>query len=422
MAGQRGTSRDLDVVVFGATGFVGALVAGYLAEHAPVGVRIGLAGRSHQRLAQVRDGLAPAAAGWPLLVADTRDAQSLKAMVEATRVVATTVGPYARYGMAVVQACARAGTDYADLTGEVLFVRDSLDGCGELSAASGARIVHSCGFDSIPSDLGVLLLFEQARADDEGQLEDTTLVVTSLKGGFSGGTIDSMRATAEAVAADRTLLRLLADPYSLSPDRRAEPDLGRQSDVAGIRRDRELGVWVGPFVMAPYNTRIVRLSNALQDWAYGPRFRYREDMSYGSGVTAPLSAAAVSAGTAGALVGLGFRPTRAVLDRFLPAPGEGPSEESRRRGRFEMTLRTRTSTGARYRCVVAARGDPGYQATSVMLGESALCLALDREQLPDRVGVLTPATAMGDRLVDRLRVAGFTLAVERLDGSGGRSR
>jgi len=404
--------RELDIVVFGATGFVGRLVAQYLAEHASTGVRIGLAGRSRERLSVVRDALGPRAERWPLMVADIRNPGSLAVLAEATRVVATTVGPYYRYGLPVVEACAKSGTDYVDLTGEVLFVRDSLDRYNELAASSGARIVHSCGFDSIPSDLGVLLLFERARADDAGELEDTTLVVTSMKGGFSGGTIDSMRASAEAVSADRQLRRVLADPYSLSPDRQAEPDLGAQGDAVGIRHDPELGVWVGPFVMAGYNTRIVRLSNALQSWSYGPRFRYRECMSFGTGAAAPVRGAALSAGLAGVVVGMGFGPTRAVLGRFLPSPGEGPSEESRRNGRFRMEIRTRTSTGARYRCVVAAQGDPGYQATSVMLGESALCLAFDRDRLPARVGVLTPATAMGDALVDRLRSAGFTLTVE----------
>jgi short subunit dehydrogenase-like uncharacterized protein len=404
--------RELDVVVFGATGFVGRLVAQYLADRAPAEARIGLAGRSPGRLGQVRDALGPVAADWPLLVANTRDPQSLDAVVAATRVVATTVGPYSRYGMPVVEACARAGTDYADLCGEVLFVRDSQGRCDQVAASNGARIVHSCGFDSIPSDLGVLLLFEQARDDDEGELEDTTLVVTSMKGGVSGGTIDSMRASAEVVAADRELLRVVADPYSLSPDREAEPDLGTQRDLAGIRRDPELGVWVGPFVMASYNTRIVRLSNAIQGWAYGRRFRYRECMSFGTGLTAPARAALLSAGLAGAAAAMGFAPARSVLGRFLPAPGEGPSEDSRRSGGFRMEIRTRTSSGARYRCVVAAHGDPGYQATAV-LGESALCLALDRDRLPDRAGVLTPATALGDTLVDRLRAASFTFTVER---------
>ena len=404
---------DLDVVVLGATGFVGRLLAGYLAEAAPDGARIGLAGRSRQRLEQVRGALGGAAAAWPLLVADTGDEAALDALAGATRVVATTVGPYARYGLPVAEACARAGTDYCDLTGETLFVRRTLDKADGPAKESGARLVHSCGFDSIPSDLGVLMLAEQARADGEGELEHTRLVVRTMKGGLSGGTIDSMRATVEAVTADRSLARVLADPYALSPDRGAEPDLGPEKDRTSVGRDRELGVWVGPFVMAPYNTRIVRLSNALQGWSYGRRFRYEECLSYGGGLAAPLVATGTTAGLAAGVVGMRFGPTRAVLDRLLPSPGEGPDEEARRRGRFRMELLTRTSTGARYRAVVAAQGDPGYQATALMMGETALCLALDHDRLPDRAGVLTPATALGDVLVDRLRAAGMTLTVER---------
>ncbi len=411
---RRGDERALDVVVFGATGFVGRLVAQYLAEHAPAQVRMGLAGRSLDRLTQVREGLGPAARDWPLLVADTGDPGSLEALAGATEVVATTVGPYSRYGMPVVEACARAGTDYADLAGEVLFVRGSLDRWDDLATSTGARIVHSCGFDSIPSDLGVYLLADRARADGEGHLEDTTLVVMSMKGGLSGGTIDSVRAATEAFAADRGLWRTLADPYALSPARDSEPDLGGEGDFFGIHRDGDTGLWVGPFVMASYNTRIVRLSNALQGWSYGPQFRYREVMAYGSGLTAPVRAAGVTVGLGAAVVGMGFGPTRAVLGRLLPSPGDGPDEETRRRGRFRMEIRTRTSTGARYRCVVAAQGDPGYQATSVMFGESALCLALDRDAASDRSGVLTPATAMGSALVERLRGAGLTLTVDRL--------
>jgi short subunit dehydrogenase-like uncharacterized protein len=406
-------ARDLDVVVLGATGFVGRLVAGYLAVAAPDDLRVGLAGRSADRLAQVRAGLGPAAEAWPLLVADTGDDASLDVLAAATRVVATTVGPYSRYGLPVAQACARAGTDYCDLTGETLFVRRTLDVVDAPAKASGARLVHSCGFDSIPSDLGVLLLAERARADEAGELEDTRLVVRAMKGGFSGGTIDSMRAMVEAFSGDPSLARVAADPYALSPDREGEPDLGPQRDRTGVGRDGELGAWLGPFVMATYNTRVVRLSNALQGWAYGRRFRYEEAMSYGSGLAAPLLATGMTAGLAAGVAGMRFAPTRAVLDRVLPSPGEGPDERARRRGHFRMELRTRTSTGARYRAVVAARGDPGYQATALMMGESALCLALDRDRLPARAGVLTPATAMGDVLVERLRAAGMTLTVER---------
>ncbi len=405
--------REHDVVVFGASGFVGRLVAEYLAVHAPDGVRIALAGRSEARLDAVRQGLAPRAHQWPLVVADVEDADAVGRMARSTRVVATTVGPYVRYGFPLVAACAEAGTHYTDLTGEVLFVRDTLDRYDGAARASGARIVHSCGFDSIPSDLGVLLLAERARADGEGHLEDTALVVRRLKGGFSGGTVDSIRVLTEAVAADRSLLRVLTDPYALSPDRSAEPDLGAESDVVTIRHDASVGEWVGPFLMAPYNTRVVRLSNALGGWSYGRAFRYREAMAFGTGAAAPLRAAAVAAGSA-ALVGFAFPPTRAVLDRLLPSPGDGPSEEQRRTGRFDIEIRTRTSSGAAYRATVAAQGDPGYQATSVMLGESALALALDEDRLPDRAGVLTPATGLGTVLADRLRAAGFTLEVEQL--------
>jgi short subunit dehydrogenase-like uncharacterized protein len=401
------TDRELDVVVHGATGFVGRLTAEYLAAHAPDGARIGLGGRSEERLAQVREGLGPAAAGWPLLVADSGDRAALDALAARTRVVATTVGPYRRYGIELVAACAQAGTHYADLTGEVLFMRETIDRFHAAAAASGARIVHSCGFDSIPSDLGVLLAREAAGADGAGALEDTTLAVTSLRGGFSGGTLASMKGQLDEMRSDRALARTVMDPYALSPDRAAEPDLGPERELRGVARDDELG-WLGPFVMAGINTRVVRRSNALQDWAYGRRFRYREVMTFGTGPDAPLKAAAVTAGTAALAAGLSFGPTRAVLDRVLPDPGEGPSEAAREKGSFRIEVHAHTESGARYVTRVAAQGDPGYKATAVMLGESALCLALDADALPRRAGVLTPATGMGDALVARLRAAGQT--------------
>jgi short subunit dehydrogenase-like uncharacterized protein len=407
--------RELDVVVFGATGFVGRLLAEHLAEHAPADVSIGLAGRSADRLAQVRSGLPARAADWPLVVADVQDAGSLQAMAGRARVVATTVGPYARYGLPLVEACATAGTDYADLTGEVLFMRDSIDRFHDVAAASGARIVHACGFDSIPSDLGVLLTAEQARADGAGELTDTVLHVKAMKGGVSGGTIDSARHQIDAVTADKTLRRIAADPYSLSPDRAAEPDLGDERDSLAVSKDPELGRWTGPFVMAAANTRVVRRSNALSGWSYGRTFRYREVMGFGSSPLAPVMAAGMSIGLAAGMAGMAFGPTRAVLDRVLPSPGEGPSEQARRSGFFTVEVVARTTSGARYRTTFGAKGDPGYAATAVMQGESALCLALDRDQLPEAAGVLTPATAMGAALADRLRAQGFRISVERDD-------
>ncbi len=406
--------RELDILLFGATGFAGRLVAEYLAGHAPAGVRIGLAGRSAQRLEQVRAGLGASASAWPLLVADSADAESLAALARAARVVATTVGPYHQRGLGLVEACASAGTDYADLTGEVLFMRDSIDRCHHAAANTGARIVHSCGFDSIPSDLGVLLLHQAAMADGAGDLEDTTLVVTALRGGVSGGTLASAMEQWDEARASVRSRRIVTDPYALSPDRTAEPRLGRERDLDRVSHDRELGIWAAPFVMASLNTRVVRRSNALQDWAYGRQFRYREITGCGAGPAGAVKAFSLAGALMALMMTLGFGPSRALAGRFLPAPGEGPSEKTRRTGLFRIQIHTRTSTGVRYLARIEARGDPGYAATSVMLGESALCLALDRDRLPGRAGVLTPATAMGAVLADRLTSAGQTLTTQRL--------
>jgi short subunit dehydrogenase-like uncharacterized protein len=409
-----GGERELDVVVFGATGFVGRLVAGYLAGQAPSGVSIGLAGRSERRLADVRAGLGGGASAWPLLVADLADPVSVSALARAARVVVSTVGPYRAQGLPLVAACAEAGTGYADLAGEVLFIRDSIDCCHDVAARAGARIVHCCGFDSVPSDLGVLLLHHAARADDAGDLQDTTLVVAALRGGISGGTLASMRAQQEEVRASAERRRVVRDPYALSPDRGAEPDLGDERDLDWVRYDGDLRMWAGPFAMAGINTRVVRRSNALQGWAYGRRFRYREVTGFGAGPAAPALAAAASAALKAAEAGLAFGPSRALLSPLLPAPGQGPGETSRRSGYFRIQIHTRTSAGGHYLATVEAQGDPGYAATSVMLGETALCLALDGDHLPDHAGVLTPATAMGAALAARLRSAGHTLATRQL--------
>jgi short subunit dehydrogenase-like uncharacterized protein len=355
----------LDVVLYGATGFVGRLTAEHLAQHAG-GARIGLAGRSRDKLAALQAELGAAAQDWELIVADAGDPASLAAMAAATKVVATTVGPYGKYDRGLAQACAEAGTDYCDLTGEVPFIRGSIDRSHDTAVASGARIVHACGFDSIPSDLG-----------------------------------------------DAATRKLVLDPYSLSPDRSAEPDLGER-DGLGLGRSSELGGrWTAPFIMATFNTRVVRRSNALQDWAYGRSFRYSEVMGVGRSPLAPALAAGTALGIGGLGLGMALPPTRFLLDRVLPSPGQGPSQSTRDNGHFRIRVHARTSTGARYDSVVAATGDPGYAATAVMFGQSALCLALDGERLPPGGGVLTPATAMGSVLADRLRSQGFTLEVSR---------
>lgn len=404
--------RDLDVVVYGATGFVGRLVAEHLARNAPERLRIGLAGRNPAKLETVRDDLPERASGWPIRTADAADDASLTALARSARVVITTVGPYARYGLPLVRACAEAGTDYVDLTGEVLFHRESIDECDETAKRTGARIVHSCGFDSVPSDLGVYELHRKATADDAGELGETTLVVSDMRGGISGGTVDSLRLQIDAVKDDAQARATALSPYSLTPDRSAEPDVGKQSDAAIVRGSDVadgLGGFLAPFFMGPYNTRVVRRSNALLGHAYGSSFSYRELMAVGSSPLSLVPAAGITAGMGALVAGLGFPPTRALLDRVLPEPGSGPGEKTRANGRFAVDVYTTTSTGARYRSRVAAQGDPGYAATVVMLAESALALAEDREKLPAAAGVLTPATGLGAALADRLRAAGFTI-------------
>lgn len=412
-------TREFDLVLFGATGFVGKLTAEYLLGAAPESARIALAGRSLDKLKSVRAELGPKAAGWGLVVADSTDQAALDALAARTRVVVTTVGPYLRYGMPLVAACAKAGTHYADLTGEPLFIRDAIDACHEQAVATGAKIVNSCGYDSIPSDLSVYQLYRRTVEDNAGELVDTTLVA-SLKGGVSGGTIDSGRAMMEAIAADPAKGKVLSHPYSLSPDKAMDPDVGRQSDQALSRAsaiDPSLDGWVSTFVMAAHNTKVVRRTNGLLGWVYGKNFRYREVMSAGKSRVAPLVAAGMAGGivaglTAGALLSRAAA-GRKLLDHVLPKPGTGPDEKARKSGWFTMKTFAHTTSGAKYVATFSGTGDPGYQATAVLLGESGLCLAFDTDKQPELAGILTPAAAMGDALTERLRAAGMTITVDR---------
>ncbi|QNJ91589.1 saccharopine dehydrogenase NADP-binding domain-containing protein [Mycolicibacterium fluoranthenivorans] len=415
------SQREFDLVLYGATGFAGRLTAEYLAK-AGGPARIALAGRSADKVRAVRDALGESAASWTIIEADAGSPATLAAMAARTQVVVTTVGPYTRYGLPLVAACVEAGTDYADLTGETPFIRDSVDQFHKQAADTGVRIVHSCGFDSVPSDLTVYALYDKVRTDGTGELTDTDLVLRTFAGGVSGGTVASMMEFFRTAAGDPDIRREMLDPYTLSTDRAAEPDLGHQSDtpwIRGVQIAPELaGVWTGAFAMAAPNSRIVRRSNALLDWAYGRTFRYAEHMSTGSSVLAPVVAAVDTAVNAAAF-GLGMKYLNkvpsALLERIVPKPGTGPSERTRENGHYRIETYTTTSTGARYRAVIAQQGDPGYKATAVLLGESGLALALDRDRLSDLRGVLTPAAAMGDALLTRLPAAGVTLETTRLD-------
>jgi short subunit dehydrogenase-like uncharacterized protein len=403
--------RKLDVVLFGATGFTGRLVADYLAQRMPT-LRWAIAGRSRDKLAQVKAGLAGRSPALEILIADAADPAALAAVAKDARVVCTTVGPYAVHGRELAAACAEQGTDYCDLAGEVNFIRESIDRNHARAEQTGARIVHCCGFDSIPSDLGVHLLGEHF--NQQGQkLKKASLFVGPMKGGVSGGTIASMLAMLERAGRDRQQRRLMGDPYALIPDRDKDrgPDHGDQMTP---KFEPLIGAWTGPFVMAAINTRVVRRTNAITGYPYGKDFRYREAMVFGKGARGAASAAAFTAGLA-AFVTLGSTgPGRSLLKPLLPAPGQGPSKAQRDAGFFRIRIVGESDGNRPLKAVARVEGksDPGYGETAKMLGESALCLALDRDQLEPRYGVLTPASAMGNRLTERLRAAGMTFAIE----------
>lgn len=408
-----GMTRDLDLTLFGATGFVGRLVAEHLARVASPDVVVALAGRSEGRLRDLRDELGGPAAAWQLVVADSADEESLRRMASRSRVVVSTVGPYQRHGVPLVVACAEAGTDYADLTGETLFVREAIERAHGTARATGARIVVSCGFDSVPSDLAVHLLHRAAEADGAGGLTDTTLHAR-VSGGVSGGTIDSVRLLLQQLRRSPEARRVLLDPEALSGGVTGAPG---QQDVWRPFVEADGGRWVAPFFMGPFNTRVVRRSHALTGLGYGPRFRYREVVRTGRGVRGALRATALVSGLGALTTAMATPGLRRVVDRVLPAPGEGPTRERRERGWFRTETRTTTEDGSRYVAVVAAQGDPGYAATSVMLGQAALALvATRRAGQVGEGGVLTPAVALGDELVEALRGQGFTLEVQRLAG------
>ncbi|MGN7780547.1 saccharopine dehydrogenase family protein [Mycolicibacterium sp. 22603] len=415
--------RDLDIVLYGATGFVGRYVAGALA--AAGGARIALAGRSADRMAALRDSLGPGARDWPVLVTGLDDPGRLANLVRRTRVLVSTVGPYSAVGMPLVAACAHAGIDYLDLAGEIPFVRASIRDYHRIAMSTGARIVHSCGFDSIPSDLTVHALSRRAADDGAGELGRTTLVLRAYSGGCSGGSLRTMVELMRAAHTDPALRAVLDDPYSLSPDRAGEPDLGVQPDVpvfSGSEIAPELaGLWTGGYLMALYNTRCVRRTNALLGWPYGRGLRYTETLSYGSSPMAPfLAAMSGPTITAAARLGGAFLHTvpPTMVDRLLPDSTSG--HDHGERGRYVIETYTRTTAGHRYVATMAQRGDPGYSATATLIAVAAMAMVTDPDRLSTLRGVLTPVAAMGDLLSEKLPAQGIALKVTQLGGGQGR--
>ena len=387
-------AKEFDLVVQGATGFTGRLVVEFLMQRYPAGgaVRWAMGGRSADKLAAVRDEFG--ASDTPLVVTDSEDAASLAALMARTRLVLSTVGPYQLYGSGLVAACAGAGVDYVDLCGEPAWMRHMIDAHEAAAKASGARIVFSCGFDSIPFDLGVLKLQLEMQRRFGRPAQQVHGRVRKMKGRFSGGTAASLKATLAAAKADPGVYALLRDPFALTPGFEGPPQPPGHKPLF----DEALGAWVAPFVMAAINTRNVHRSNLLLGHAYGRDFVYDEMVVTGPGDKGEAVAKAIAADTS-------------MASDDGPRPGEGPSREERESGFYDLLFVGRTAAGETLRVAVTGDRDPGYGSTSKMIAEAAVCLLTDATDTPG--GIWTAASAMGERLIDRLqRNAGLSFAVE----------
>jgi short subunit dehydrogenase-like uncharacterized protein len=396
------------LTIFGATSFVGQILTRYLYKRFGTDgeLRWAIAGRSERKLRELHGSLYPRAAKLPTIVADAGDAVALGKMCAETRVVISTVGPYALYGEPLVKICATTGTDYCDLAGEVQWIRRMIRQYSGAARNSGARIVHCCGFDSIPSDLGVHFLQQRALQKYGKTCPRVKLRVKALHGGASGGTIASILNLVKDVAADPQLRRELANPYSLCPDGYS-PQLV-QPNVSRAQYDTDFKSWVAPFLMAAINTRIVHRSNALARQAYGADFRYDEAVLSGDGFKGRAAAVRLGVSLNAFMAAAAVPPTRWVLERFLPSPGEGPSPEQQRSGSFDLRLLGRNTDGQTLQVRVTGDADPGYGSTAKMLGQAGICLALDVPKASMSGGFWTPATIFGDRLIERLtRYAGL---------------
>jgi short subunit dehydrogenase-like uncharacterized protein len=402
--------REFDLILWGATGFTGQLVAEYLVAHyGPDSLRWALGGRNESRLSAVRDRLG--APELPLVLGDAGDDEKMASLAQRARVVCTTVGPYARYGSRLLSACAAAGTHYCDLTGELHWIRHMLDAHQSQAEASGARIVPTCGFDSIPSDLGVFFIQREVRSRYGAPSPHVKCGVAGFSGAFSGGTVASMLNMMEEGDADTSVRRIMADPYAINPEgQRSGPEARDRTSPA---YDADFEKWTAPFVMAGVNTRVVRRSAALLPEAYGPEFRYEESMLTGRGPAGAAKASAMTAGMAAAMGAMAIGPVRRLVAPWLPQPGDGPTREQQEKGYWDMRFFAEPPDvpgAAPVRARLRGDRDPGYGSTSKMLAESAVCLALD--PLEAAGGFHTPASAMGDALIERLQKhAGVTFEV-----------
>ncbi len=405
------------IIVFGATSFVGQILCRYLieqfGEHGTGTLLWAAAGRSQSKLKALRDELGPKAAKLPLIVADAADEASLKTLCAQTRVVISTVGPYALFGEPLVKVCAETGVDYCDLTGEVQWISRMIARYEDAAKKSGARIVHCCGFDSIPSDLGVLFLQQEAQKRFGQPCTTVKMRVKAVAGAASGGTVASLMNVVKEAAKNPALRTELANPYSVCPPGHGFTE--KQNEVGSAQFDPDFQTWITPFIMAGINTRIVHRSNALAHNAYGKQFKYDEATITGPGLKGRLAAQGVAVATAGFMVAIALPPTRWAIERLVPQPGEGPSPTAQEKGFYDLRFFGRTDSGQTLRAKVTGDRDPGYGSTAKMLGQAGACLVQDIAKSDCPGGFWTPASIFGARLIPRLQ-AQSGLAFEILEG------
>ncbi|PNK61036.1 saccharopine dehydrogenase family protein [Psychrobacter sp. FDAARGOS_221] len=406
---QQSQQRQFDIVLYGATSFVGQLVAAYLQrfltdvnDNNQQSVRWAIAGRNQDKLNQVKKDI-----GNPdieTIIADSEDATSLDQMTAQTKVIISTVGPYLKYGEPLIKACVNNGTDYVDLTGEAIFIKDMMDAYQDKARQTGARIVNACGFDSIPSDLGVLFTQNCAKKDFGEYCEHIKMRVKAAKGGLSGGTVASMATIFEAIGKDKHRRKQLANPYLLNDD--SQRPNARQIELKKPEWDERNNRWLAPFIMASINTRVVHRSNQLKDYQYGREFRYDEAMWMPAGVKGRVLSYGLTAAMAGFAAGMMFKPSRDLLnERVLPKSGDGPSESEQQNGYFDIRFFGALASDKQSQVLTKVTGDkdPGYGSTCQMLSQSALCLLQDISKDEVGGGFWTPASAMGETLIERLQ-------------------
>ncbi|WP_300393790.1 saccharopine dehydrogenase NADP-binding domain-containing protein [uncultured Psychrobacter sp.] len=402
---ERQDNRPYAVVLYGATSFVGQITAKYLSQFLADSndVEWAIAGRDEEKLKKLQSEISDSGSAKKvdIIIANSNDEASLDEMTKQAKVVISTVGPYLKYGEPLIKSCANNGTDYVDLTGEAIFIKDMMDKYQDTASQSGARIVNSCGFDSIPSDLGVYFTQQQAEKQFDEVCEKIHMRVKAAKGGLSGGTVASMATIFEEVGKDKSRRKQVANPYLLNDD--ADAPNVRQKNVSKPEYDSEHGRWLAPFVMASINTRIVHRTNQLTDYEYGREFKYDEAMWMKDGVKGQLTSYALSAGLFGFATTMMFKPSRELLSKHvLPKSGSGPSKSEQENGYFDIRFFGYTASNDSISTKVTGDRDPGYGSTSRMLAQSALCLAQDISHKDIKGGFWTPASAMGDKLIARL--------------------